>query len=693
MGNRRFAQVSTSDEEDEALPSLPKTRTSSRSQENERRRKRIKLPEDDEDDELEDDMRGAKAKKKGRGGKQVESEDEDPEEEEEDSPQEDAKPIGEAVKFSGKGRGRRSHYESFEYDGNVYELEDPVLLVPEDKKQKPYVAIIKDIAQTKKGAMMVTGQWFYRPEEAERKGGGSWQSRDTRELFYSFHRDEVPAESVMHKCVVHFVPIHKQLPSRKQHPGFIVQKVYDTVERKLWKLTDKDYEDNKQHEIDLLVQKTLSRLVDLPDLEIEENPAEPEDPSKFKRIFRKKNITPLDVSREEEATGRPDSLRAETPGSCGNASEYYAILEKSDALTGDAHRDKWLERLLHCVRYMCSSLDDDDKVKAGSDGVDHEKDAKDSANGSQQKKHKSNKAFCWPDAVVPAISALEKASHETLSSDFQKYNQKMRQLLFNLKNNPVLARRLLNGELKPSKILNMSPNELKEGLTAEETTTKEPDESARMQMTDASCSRCNESKVGIRDIIQAGHADRYQLECIACGYSWYASRDEASMLTIDGPNSAKSVGTAPWATVKFEEVEKKLVSPREPEKTMEVAKKATEPIIPVVDSQRPFVKPKSEENSDSQRPFVKPKSEENSDSKRPVMKPKSQENSDSQRPVMKPKSEENPDTQRPILKAKSEENSDSQRPIMKPKSEENSDSQRPIVKPKSEENSESVKRA
>ena len=67
---------------------------------------------------------------------------------------------------------------------------------------------------------MVTGQWFYRPEEAEKKGGGSWQSRDTRELFYSFHRDEVPAESVMHKCVVHFVPIHKQHPNRKQHPGF-----------------------------------------------------------------------------------------------------------------------------------------------------------------------------------------------------------------------------------------------------------------------------------------------------------------------------------------------------------------------------------------------------------------------------------------------------------------------------------------
>jgi hypothetical protein len=241
--------------------------------------------------------------------------------------------------------------------------------------------------------MMVTGQWFYRPEEAERKGGGSWQSRDTRELFYSFHRDEVPAESVMHKCVVHFVPIHKQLPNRKQYPGFIVQKVYDTVERKLWKLTDKDYEYNKQHGIDLLVQKTLSRMGDLPDIEIEDAPTaapEQEDPVKAKRTLRRKNVSPLDVTREEEATGRPDNLKAETPGSCpSNDSEYHAILVKFDALTGDTLRDKWLERLLQSIQYMCSSPNctlDDGKLKGGSDDGDHKKEQKSqgAANGSEE---------------------------------------------------------------------------------------------------------------------------------------------------------------------------------------------------------------------------------------------------------------------------------------------------------------------
>ena len=45
--------------------------------------------------------------------------------------------------------------------------------------------------------------------------------------------------------------------------------------------------------------------------------------------------------------------------------------------------------------------------------------------------------FHWPDSAVAAIAALEKASHEALSSDFQKYNQKMRQLAFNLKVNII----------------------------------------------------------------------------------------------------------------------------------------------------------------------------------------------------------------------------------------------------------------
>lgn len=330
---------------------------------------------------------------------------------------------------------------------------------------------------------MVTGQWFYRPEEAEKKGGGSWQSCDARELFYSFHRDDVPAESVMHKCVVHFVPIHKQLPNRKQHPGFIVRKVYDTVERKLWKLTDKDYEDGKQQEIDELVQKTLERLGELPDIETDEALADQEDLTKNKRMMRKKSISPLDVSKEETARKSDQPLKPDTPLSCvNNASEHYRILVGFNALTGDTHRDKGLEKLLQSVQYMFDnngSMKNEEKVNGNSDDIKNGSSNRgsESANEYKDKFQKvlgelphnacdilygfiyfliifhlfpfslrvimnseftfftlqSSKPLIWPGVAVSAVAALEKASHDALSSDYQKYNQKLRQLVFNLR--------------------------------------------------------------------------------------------------------------------------------------------------------------------------------------------------------------------------------------------------------------------
>ncbi|XP_027065755.1 ASI1-immunoprecipitated protein 3 [Coffea arabica] len=174
-------------------------------------------------------------------------------------------PIGKLVRVSGKGTGRRKHYKSFGYDGKRYDLEDPVLLAPYEPNQKPDLAIIKDITQTKGGRMMVIGQRFYRPGEAEKKDGGFWQSNNTRELFYSFHKDKFPAESVMHRFVVHFIPPKMQIPPRTEHPGFIVQRMYHAKRKLLFKL--KDAGANKEEEIDLLVQKTKSRLGNLPNIQ------------------------------------------------------------------------------------------------------------------------------------------------------------------------------------------------------------------------------------------------------------------------------------------------------------------------------------------------------------------------------------------------------------------------------------------
>ncbi|GER33078.1 bromo-adjacent homology domain-containing family protein, partial [Striga asiatica] len=480
MGNRRF--VPTSDDEDNSPPPRNPNGDEKRSQ---RKRKKVQFPDEEEDEDRDlDEVKLSELKQKKRKKREDPEPDLEPESENEEPEDLEALPVGDAVRVSGKGRGRRSHFASFEYDGLQYQLEDPVLLVPENGNQKPYVAIIKDVSQTREGAVMVTGQWFYRPEEAEKKGGGNWQSSDTRELFYSFHRDEVPAESVMHKCVVHFIPQNKQIPPRKQHPGFIVQKVYDTEQRRLFKLTDKDYEDNKQHEIDLLVQKTLARIGDLPDLEPEDATVEHEDPLKSKRLIRKRNVSPLDVTRVDGGLTRSQSIKAETPGStCGTGSEYFLILSNLKLSTGETQRDRWLEKLLQSIQSVCSS---DGKQKDEQDGN------KNDGEGSENKlQDKGDASSDWPDTAAHAVAALEKVAHETLSADFQKYNQKMRQLAFNLKSNVVLARRLLNKELEPAQILNMSPNELK--------------------MTDARCSRCSLKQVALVEVFQTGHGDRYKV--------------------------------------------------------------------------------------------------------------------------------------------------------------------------------------
>ncbi|XP_047261644.1 uncharacterized protein LOC124895241 [Capsicum annuum] len=149
MENRWHAVVAVSDDKDEML--ISRVTCGSRNGGGEektiqRERKKMKLHEEEKPSKT-------NPKKEGRGrGKRVKKmEDTKVEldrvveatevaEEEEDH----AKPIGEVIRVTGRGRGRKNFYESFEYDGNRYEFEDPVLLVPE-ADQKPYVAIIKVI--------------------------------------------------------------------------------------------------------------------------------------------------------------------------------------------------------------------------------------------------------------------------------------------------------------------------------------------------------------------------------------------------------------------------------------------------------------------------------------------------------------------------------------------------------------------
>ncbi|KAK6947781.1 hypothetical protein RJ641_001254 [Dillenia turbinata] len=116
---------------------------------------------------------------------------------------------------------------------------------------------------------------------------------------------------------------------------------------------------------------------------------------------------------------------------------------------------------------------------------------------------------------------------------------------------------------------------MQEGLTEEEKAKNEPDELGSTQNLAAQDALREKWAL---EIIQAGLGEHYQLECTSCGHTWYVPRDEVSMLTIGGPSSANNVGAAPSATVKFEDVEKKLMSPRESERSgVDPLKKSTQP--------------------------------------------------------------------------------------------------------------------
>jgi len=86
------------------------------------------------------------------------------------------------------------------------------------------------------------------------------------------------------------------------------------------------------------------------------------------------------------------------------------------------------------------------------------------------------------------------------------------------------------------------------------------------------------------------------------------------MLTIDGPSSVTNVGTAPWATAKFESLEKKkLVSPRDTEKTdaakktfdtekADASKKPVEAAGPVLETQKSFNKSRADDTTPPKNP-------------------------------------------------------------------------------------------
>ncbi|KAG7954643.1 hypothetical protein I3843_11G029600 [Carya illinoinensis] len=141
-------------------------------------------------------------------------------------------------------------------DGRKISVGDCALFKP-PQDSPPFIGIIRWLAVSKEDKLKLGVNWLYRPAEVK-LGKGVLLEAAPNEIFYSFHKDEIPAASLLHPCKVAFLPKGVELPSG--FSSFVCRQVYDVTNKCLWWLTDQDYINEHQEEVDHLLRKTQSEM-------------------------------------------------------------------------------------------------------------------------------------------------------------------------------------------------------------------------------------------------------------------------------------------------------------------------------------------------------------------------------------------------------------------------------------------------
>ncbi|XP_010533503.1 PREDICTED: uncharacterized protein LOC104809274 [Tarenaya hassleriana] len=145
-----------------------------------------------------------------------------------------------------------SSTNSFFKDGRKISVGDCALFKP-PQDCPPFIGIIRSVTSVGENQLNLGVNWLYRPAEVK-LGKGILLDAAPNEIFYSFHKDEIPAASLLHPCKVAFLPKCVELPSGIC--SFVCWRVYDITHKCLWWLTDQDYIDEQQEEVDQLLCKT-----------------------------------------------------------------------------------------------------------------------------------------------------------------------------------------------------------------------------------------------------------------------------------------------------------------------------------------------------------------------------------------------------------------------------------------------------
>ncbi|XP_050382697.1 uncharacterized protein LOC126799521 [Argentina anserina] len=140
----------------------------------------------------------------------------------------------------------------FTKDGRKIGVGDCALFKP-PRGSPPFVGIIRWLKLDKGDSLSLGVNWLYRPADVKLLKGVSPEAAPN-EVFYSFHKDEIPAASLLHPCKVTFLRKGVELPTGIS--SFVCRRVFDTENKCLWWLTDKDYINERQEEVDHLLDKT-----------------------------------------------------------------------------------------------------------------------------------------------------------------------------------------------------------------------------------------------------------------------------------------------------------------------------------------------------------------------------------------------------------------------------------------------------
>ncbi|KAL2335620.1 hypothetical protein Fmac_016833 [Flemingia macrophylla] len=137
-------------------------------------------------------------------------------------------------------------------DGRKIRAGDCALFKP-PRDSPPFIGIIRKLTFDKEETPSLEVNWLYRPADLKLAKGIVLEAAPN-EVFYSFHKDETPAASLLHPCKVAFLRKGVELPSGIS--AFVCRRVYDIENNCLWWLTDKDYLNERQEEVNQLLDKT-----------------------------------------------------------------------------------------------------------------------------------------------------------------------------------------------------------------------------------------------------------------------------------------------------------------------------------------------------------------------------------------------------------------------------------------------------